>query len=450
MRNRKCRVLFAVALAAAQTLVVGHVGLLAQEGPPPGNAPPAVLRLTLDEAKQRALANNKLLNLASLNADSKAFAIRAARADYFPKVIGSVLYFHFNDDLGTVLTGGGRNVSGPRGRLLATLPTFSVNAAVLNQDTSVATLMAVQPLTDLLKVRQGVKIAQADEQIARAQLEKGVRELVSGVEQLYWGILAVRRIRAGALESVQEAEQLAKTQLLVARTALVEARQALQQADKQFADLQEQLLGLLDLPACTTLDLVEPPLPTLPFRCADEVIGLALSASPEVHEALATIQKAQAALTAGKLDFVPSIAMVGGYSNQTAADYIQPNIGFVGVMGSYTFVDWGKRRNVIRERQNLVAMASLKLQQTEDDVRQKAQKAFREVAETQEALKTAEEMVGLRQEAVKQATTPEAMKNPTPLLTASKDLLTAQVDAIKADLAYRQAYVQLMALIGKQ
>jgi outer membrane protein assembly factor BamB len=33
--------------------------------------------LSLEEAKQRALANSKLLNLASLNAESKAFAVKA-------------------------------------------------------------------------------------------------------------------------------------------------------------------------------------------------------------------------------------------------------------------------------------------------------------------------------------------------------------------------------------
>jgi outer membrane protein TolC len=427
--------------------------LAAQEKPAaPVAAPtsPEVCRLTLEEAKQRALSNSKLLNLASLNAEAKAYAVKAARADYFPKVAGSVLYFHFNDDLGTVLSGGGRTVTGPQGRPLVTFPPTAVNVAVLNQDSSFAVLTAVQPLTDLLKVRQGVKIAQADVQIAQAQLEGGIRKLASGVEQLYWGILAVYRIRAGALQAVQGAELLAKTQTLEARTALVEARQGLQDADKQLADLREQLNGLLDLPACTNVELVEPALPVLPFHCADEVIGLALAASPDIHEAQATIQKAQAALTAGKLDYVPSIAVMGGYSNQTGADYIQPNIGFVGVVGSYTFVDWGKRRNIVRERQNLVVMATLKLQQTEDEVRQKIQKAFREVGESQEALKTAQEMAELRAEAVKQATTPEALRNPTALIAATKALGLAQVEAIKAELAYRQAYVQLMSLIGKQ
>jgi outer membrane protein len=367
-----------------------------------------------------------------------------------PKVIGTAIYLHFNDDLGTVLTTQGRTVTGPRGQPLVTFPANTINAAVMNQDSSFATVAALQPLTDLLKVRQGVKIAQADEGIAQAQLEQGILKVASGVEQLYWGLLAVRRIRAGAVEGVSGAETLAKTGTLEARTALVEARQGLQQVDKQAADLQEQLNALLDLPLCTVLELVEPALPALPYRCADEVINLALAASPELREDQQTVLKAQAALAAGKLDYVPSIAVTGGYLNQTGASYIQQDVGFIGVVGSYTFVDWGKRRNVIRERQSLVAMANLKLHNDEDEVRQKAVKAFRELGENQEALKTAQEMVVLRREAEKKATTPEALRDPKALIAASKDRGLAEVDAVKAELAYRQAYVQLMTLIGQK
>jgi outer membrane protein TolC len=410
--------------------------------------PSGAVRITLEEAKQRALANNKLLNIGALNAESKAFVVRAAKADYFPKVIGAALYLHFNDNLGDLLTGGGRTISGPLGRPLFTFPTFSRFLPALDQDSSWAGAFAVQPITDLLLVRQGVKIACADERIAQAELQAGTGKLVSGVEQLYWGILAAQKIRAGAVEAVQGAEMLAKTKLLEARTALLEAQLGLQHVDKQIADLQEQLNGLLDLPLDARLELVEPDLPVLPYQHADEVIGLALANSPEILQAQATVCKAQAALCAGKLAYVPSIAGVGGYFNQTAQDYVQPNIGFIGVVGTYTFADWGKRRNVVRERQNLVEMAMLKLHQTQDEIRQKAQKAFRDLADSQAALKTAEEMVGLRKEAVKDATTPEAEKNPTALIKASKDLGLAEVDFVKADLSYRQAYVELMALIG--
>jgi outer membrane protein TolC len=411
---------------------------------PPQTAAPNAARLTLDEIKQRVLADNKLLQLAAANVQSKGYATRAARALYFPQINGTEMFFHFNDDLGTVLTGGGRQVHGPKGKPLITFPSFAVNVPVVNQDTNLTLLTALQPITDLLKVRQGVRIAQADEQIAQAQMDKGRRELISGVEQLFWGLLTAQRIRAGAVAAAGGIEAMAKTGDLEARTALVEDQQALQQVSNQIADLQEQLAILLDMPTCTQFELVPPAVPAAPVKCADEAVSMALANSPEIREAEQTIAKAQAAVRAAKLDYVPSIAVVGGWSNQTAADYIQPNIGFIGVMGSYTFGDWGKRRNVIRERDQLVAMASLKMQQTQDTVRQDALKAYRDYEQSQQALKLAGQMVGLRTEALK------AAKDPAAQFKAGKDAMTAQVDNAKADLAVRIAYVKLAALIGKE
>src|SRR5947209_13828618 len=233
MKTRRGSALLLASLTALTLAWLPALPATAEDLPPPGaapaNAPPAVVHITLDEAKQRALANNKLLNLAALNAQSKAFAVKAVQADYFPKVIGTAVYLHFNDDLGTVLTTQGRTVSGPRERPLVTFPANSVDLPVMNQDTSFANVGVVQPITDLLKVRQGVKIAQADQQIAEAQQEEGIRKVASGVEQLYWGLLAARRIQAGAVEGLQGAELVAKTGAVEARIALVEARQGLRQ-----------------------------------------------------------------------------------------------------------------------------------------------------------------------------------------------------------------------------
>jgi outer membrane protein TolC len=366
------------------------------------------------------------------------------QANYFPQVIGSSVYFHFNDNLGDVITLGGRTVHGIRGRPLGTFPTTTIEAPLIDQNSEFSAITIVQPITDLLKVRQGVNLARADEQIAQALLEKGTRELISGVEQLFWGLLAAQRIRAGMVVAVGGAEELAKSGNLQARTALVQAKQGLQQVENQIADLEEQLTILLDVPTCTKLELVEPPLPVAPVKCADEAVELALATSPDIREAEQNIAKAHAAVAAAKVDWLPNIAVVGGYANNNMVDVMQPNIGFVGVMGTYTFIDWGKRRNTIRERDQLIAMATLKVQQTRDDVRQKALKAYREYVETQKALQLAGELAAVRQESEKNAAAPAAK------FTAAKDLMEAQVDAVKADMAHRIAYVKLMALIGKQ
>jgi len=424
--------------------------LAGQTSAPPASPKPAVERLTLDEAKQRVLTNSKLLALAATNVEGKGFATKALRANYFPQVIGNTVYFHFNDNLGTVITTPGRTVTGPRGTPLGSIPSVAIDLPVLNQNTEFSTVAAVQPLTALLKVRAGVKAARADEEIAQAQLDKGRRELVSGTEQLFWGLLATQRIRAGAAAAVSGAEMMARAPRapVEVRLALAEGRQALQEVDNQIADLQEQMDLLLDLPTCTRLDLVEPPVPTVAVKCVDEAVELALAKSPDVREAELNVVRAQAGVRVAKVDYLPNIAIIGGYANQTAADYIQPNIGYVGVMGSYTFVDWGKRRNSIREAEIMVALANLKVRTTQDDVRKKALKAYRDLEQSQVAIKLAQDLVALRTEAEKKATTPAALTNPGPLLEAGKKRMEAEVDLVKADLAYRTAYAQLMALIG--
>jgi outer membrane protein len=403
------------------------------------------LRLTLDEVKQRVLSDNKLLQMAALNVHSKGNAARAMRSSYFPQVIGQSIFMHFNDNLGTVLSTPGRTVTGPLlGRPLAMIPATTVDVPVVNQNTSLNMVMVAQPLTDVLKVRQGVKIARADEQIAQAQLDKGMRELLTGVEQIYWGMLVAQKIRAAGVAALDGIEPLARKGILEARMGLVEARQALHEVNNQLADLEEQMALLLDVPAGTRFDLAEPPPPTMPVRSAEEAVALALAHSPEIREADQVLCKARAAVAAGKLDYMPSIAIVGGYVNQSLADYIQPNIGFVGVVGSYTFVDWGKRRFTIRERSDMAAMANLKIQQTQDEVRQKATKAFRDVQQRQLALALAAELVEVRKEWTKAAKTPQAM------FQAAKDTLTAQVDYLKADLNHRIAITNLTSLIGPQ
>ncbi len=126
----------AALLLAIFLLVAARVSPLAAQGVPADKSSPAVLRLTLDEIKQRVLADNKLLQLAALNVQSKGYATRAVQANYFPQIVGQSLFVHFNDDLGTVLTAGGRTVTGPLGRPLGTLPTTTVDLPILNQNSA--------------------------------------------------------------------------------------------------------------------------------------------------------------------------------------------------------------------------------------------------------------------------------------------------------------------------
>jgi outer membrane protein TolC len=100
------------------------------------------------------------------------------------------------------------------------------------------------------------------------------------------------------------------------------------------------------------------------------------------------------AVAAAKVDYLPNIALVGGYANNSGLiNVIQPNFEYVGAFGTCTFVDWGKRRNTIRERDELVGMAILKVQQTQDQVRQDVLRAFREYVQSGIAFDLADQLV---------------------------------------------------------
>jgi outer membrane protein len=398
---------------------------------PPG---PAVRRLTLEEAKQLALGN-KALTLARLNVEQSRFATTAARKDYLPKVIASDTYFHFDRDLGTVLT----FERGKLGLLRPGISTFGV--AVANQDSNLATVFLAQPITKLIAVNAAVQLARADEGTAQAQLDKGTRDLLSGVAQAYHGLLGTQRIQAALELQVRLLEQVGGANPPAElRIGLLEARQGLVQARGQAQELMQQLDSLLDFPLCTVLELVDPLPPDFAVRCADDAAETAVALSPEVREAAQSISKAQAGLKVARMAYLPDVNVIGGYANQTSADYIQPNIGYVGVTASMTFFEWNKKKDLVHQRETQVAMAHQNMAVTADKVRLDARKAYLSFEQAREAYKLAGELVQARKDAERAATGPAAMQ-------AKADTAKAELEAMKAEIAYRVAHAQLAALV---
>jgi outer membrane protein len=427
------------ALAAVTALTLaGH--LTAQQLPAPASAPPgappAVHRLTLDEAKELALRNNKALALAALNVEEKQHGTAAARKDYFPKVLGNVTYFHFNDDLGEVLTV-------ERGRLGLQQPGVStISVPIINQNATLSTVFVAQPITKLIAVNAAVQLARADETIARAKLDRGRLDLLSGVAQVYHGLLGAQRIQATLELQIRLLEQLGGDKPPPElRVSLVEARQGLLQVRGQVLELTQQLNSLLDLPPCTVLELVDP-VPGEPgVRCADEAAQRALACSAEVREAEQNIAKARAALQVARMDYLPDVNVIGGYQNQSATPTIQPNFGFVGVTASYTFWEWGKRRDVKWQREATLALAQQNLHVTIEKVQLEARKTYGSFEQAREAYRLAGEMVQARKEAEKGAAGRSAVA------AAKGATAKAELDLMQAEIAYRVAHAKLMGVI---
>ena len=396
----------------------------------PGGDQLSVCCISLDEAKQRALANSRLRSLACLNIQAKQEGVYVMEADYYPKLFANFTGLHFDEPLGKVLV--------PR------LPLPSVAVNVFNQDFGMTSLTAVQPITALLKVRQGVAVTEADQRIAQSQAQQADRAIASGVEQLYCGLLAANRILAAARAANETAAKMPPTvlQTVEARIAAVEAKQAIQAVSAQAEELQEQLNAMLDLPLTTKLELVDLPPIESPVLSADQAIACALSCSPEVFQAEQDILKAEAAVKLAKVDYLPDVMLIGGYVNQNGLNVMQNDVSYAGLMVSCPLFEGGKRNHAVCQAETVVAMARQKACQTRDDVGLKAQKAFREHEQARQSLATAQEMVLVRKEAQQKARSMED------IIRASGELMKAEVAVVEAEATCRVTGVKLISITG--
>ncbi|AGA30269.1 TolC family protein [Singulisphaera acidiphila] len=430
-----------ILLATGAGLIACAATTRAQDALLPGphrlTPPQVVYHLTLEDAKQRAITTNKGLELANLGIQANREATAAARADYLPKLLGNVNYFHFNSNLGVVQT--------IRTGRLGILPVGSRSIAVnaVNQDSSLAAITLAQPITKLIAINAAVKIAKADEQIGQAQLAKGTRDLLSGVAQAFYGLHGAQRIETALRLQVGYAQQLAQANPAPEiRVAAIEAKQALNQVHGQAVDIAEQLNNLIGLPAGTVLVLEEPMPPAPPVHSADEAASRALACNPQVQEAMASSQKAAAALQVARSEFLPDVNIFGSYFNQTAAPIIQPNFGAFGISASYTFVDWGKRRHIKYQREFQTAQAQRNVQATIDKVVLEARQAYGNFEQTNEALALASELVQARRDAE------GATKSPLAIQTAKAATAKAELEQLHAEADYRVAHAKLMEVIG--
>jgi outer membrane protein TolC len=395
-------------------------------------APADGYHLSLDEAKSRVLQYNVAMTLTSLQVTQKCHALAAARKDYLPKLLTAFSYFHFDQDLGTVVkTPGIFN------------PATAISVPVVNQDAPMFIATAIQPITPLFKVREAVNIAEADVGAAQAQRDDARRELIKGVDQLYFGLMATQKIHAGLEQAVAGAKQMASAAASPeAQIDVIQAQQSLLEAETQLVSLSEQLVGLVGLPSGTKLQLDEPPRSAIPFATPADAIDTAVATSPKLQQARAELEKAESAMRVAQDDFMPTVLAYALYSDQQMTPVIQADYTGIGVTATYT-LEWGKKNDTLHQWQATVCLARENLKKETDDVRLDAAKAYIEANRAEQALGLAEQLAKLSGEVHPPANDPMALK------AAAKAGLEAQVAAIKAEMDYRTAVAELCVLAGR-
>ena len=385
-----------------------------------------VRRITLKEAQQLAVqTDNPLARLGQLQVEAAEQHRLGVKAMYFPNVSGQFENLHFNKHPGEIFT-----VQRPLAGTILSVPTN-----IIEQDQTAVNFSVVQPLTPLFAVRQLVRIARADENIARAKAGMPVAERAGLVEKTYFDLLVAERHLAGA------AVEARKVQARYQQLNLVSTAKSLSLAETTVRQLTASLNEMLGLAAGTRLELV-PPEPLVEHLSLADAIGQASAANTDVIEAEQTALKAHAGSRLSKMEYFPSIAIVGGYAHQSAINVVLPeDFAYVGVIATYTIFDSFKRERGVKERSAQVQAAELAVQLNRAKAASAVKTSYLELERARELVQLVRRMA------------------PAPRVIAASyvsdrtDVDAAQAgietELFRAELEYRQAYARVKSLMGQ-
>jgi outer membrane protein TolC len=386
----------------------------------PENLLPEARLITLVDAQQQAqVAAGPLQRLGELQVEAAHQHRLGVKSLYFPNISAQADYLHLTENPGQIFS-----VQRPLTGGILQLPVQAVF-----QDQNAVNVVVTQPITQLFGVRQLVKIARADENIARAKAGMPVAEVARQVEKTFFDLLiAQRELSATAAEATK------------VRSSLVAETSRTLAADK-VATLTASLNELLGLPLDTRLELVPPP-PLAENFTLQQALTQVQGAPPlAVIEAEQTAIKAHSAARLSKLEYGPGIAVMGGYLHQQvlSGTILPEDFAYVGVVGTYTLFDSFKREHSVKETSAQAKAADLGVQLAKEKAAAAVKTAYFELERSRDAYYLARQMLAAAHPNVK-------LVSDGPDTDSSR--ARAEADVFRAELAYRTAYSTLTSLLA--
>jgi outer membrane protein len=417
-------------------------------------------RITLREALDLASVNNHRVRLARLAVDEKQRARDVARSGYFPVVRADSSFMHVSDTQLVEIPAGSLGNFGSN-----LVPS---NPLIINQGALTTTTFGTgvsQPLTQLLKVSAANGMARADVDASLGRSRAVENSIALRVHEIYYRILIGETRRRALQARIRASEDLQSERiqqvkygsaldadLIESRAQSLQARHDLLSTDLQLSDLHMQLNDVIGFPLTMSVELDPNVAPVLPKSCElEDCVRLAIDWHPEIAEARAQLEKADAAVRLAKYDFVPDVDVFARYSHQNNVPFLASNFATVGVRLSYELFSGGKKRATLRERDVVLAQARENLARISEDVELRVQTAYNKLERTREMIGVSEELVSLRAESrritVEQVSRGSALRSQSVASVAQE--LEAQAGMLQSQLDYLQAAAEMDEAIGQ-
>jgi outer membrane protein TolC len=429
---------FGSAMMALAVAVFGWTPVVAQQAP--------VRTVTLQEAVEMTLRNSPVMVQRRGQVDISESAERTTIGDFLPSLSfssGASLASteRFDSNTGVVVSGSSDSYNarlsssltlfdaGRRfaARSQAKSQTAQAEANLVEQQFAV-TLNAKQAFFDVIRLGENIRVVEAN-------LERAQQTLRAAKQRFAVGSATTSDTLRGQLEVNQ-------------------ARQAVLQVESQRRSAMYSLGALVGLDGPVAADSTTPTAATPLTMSDEELVQLAITASPAVRTAELVVDANDAATRVAHAQWWPTLSASGGltWSNQTASFSGGRNSWNTGLSLSYPLFN-----GFAREDANERAGVNLRVSQAQfDDARRQARANAQRAID---AVRLAEQQITLSQEAVAVAEEDLRVQQVRYELNASTildqiasraALVQSELNLISARYDYLIARAELEALIGRE
>jgi len=404
------------------------------------NAPTAAEVLSLDQAINIALQNNRSLKNARLNVEKGEDEIRSIRTSRLPST-------HFYALVSEDMVKHETNLTSPfTGVFPGIGPFFSLSTP--RRPTAVFAAQILQPISQQYRIGLAidtVKLARDEEQ---QKFRSQEQSLINNVKQTYYGILQSESALESVRDEVRSYRELDRVtgefvlQQVVLKSDHLQVQTRLARAEYEALDLtnrsstqKEELNKLLGRDVLTDFSVAPVAEATVFESDISASRRRALEQRPELSEARLKIQQAKLDRRLKKSEYIPDVSVgFTSLSLRNFDDVVPKNVASVGVLMSWEPFDWGRKKRQLAEKSKAIEQAENSLKEAEDQILIEVGDKFRRLQQTQQALRVAR----LNQDAEREAlrVTQGRYKFEAALLT---EVLQSQVRLADANNQYQQA-----------
>jgi outer membrane protein len=400
--------------------------------------------LTLDEAVEMALANNRNVKTASLNVDATREQWLAAKTKRLPAFSTYVFGAETLTDVNFIVK------AGQFGTFAATGPIPAHDTNLGNSSKSPTAYIvgqASQPLLTLYKVNLNLRGQDLLVKQAKAQLESTRQTISAGVHQAYYGVVQADQAVEATKASIQQYQELdritsqyvsektaLKSESLQVKAKLAQQQLSLLQLQDKLKSGEENLNELLGREINTqfrTAPMTEPSPEEGDLQAAQTK---ALLTHPQIKEAGLTVDLAEIQRRLAKAQYIPDINLSFRYISPFGVNFLPQNIAAVGFEFSWDPFDWGARGHQLNQKTIVLEQSKQQLAETKAQILVNLETQFRTLGEARLAVSVAAANREATQEKLRETTAQYGQK--TALL---RDVLQQQADAENAVAQYNQS-----------